>query len=629
MILFNYFDFLLEGAEVPREIAKMKIYYSDRFRDLLSKIASNKSKDNETARMIAEYLLAGEDSNQALDIYTLIDITEKNDKISFVQVNRIARDTGLKNLTAFKVGPDYKFWKDGRTPEYGIGRWVRHIFVDVQKTTLEDTKLELFVNAYKSVFDSKDKELVEVVDGEEIRNCYLYSNYSEIKGQLGNSCMRYDRCQKYLDIYVKNPEVCKLLVLRDDNGKVRGRALLWTLSDGKRYIDRMYTIDDSDKNIFKDWGAKNGITKHYDNVGNVGGEVHLKNLDFSKYPYMDTFVFYDDQNGVLSEDNMDNSLKLQDTQGGYESNEGQVRDIDGDWIDEDDARWCEDVDGWVYYESTYWLEYRDIYVSDRCDVEFSEFHNEYFETRDVYKNEETEDWYYPEYSSDIMEYYVKYDQSGPVVGYIPKSYKSFYFFSKKKFEVDGEYYSVKNYIKDPYTDEYHFRNEIVDGQKFEVYLDSKIKEELNLPDRFRTTAELKVFQMDFLDQLINMPESKEVKKKIKELRDGFKSSLNVRGSAYKNFDKPWYYYLPIIFYCIKEAKVMGENITYLGNNKSSVIDIVDKMKYKKSEKKDIKDWLEERLGNLYNRPNIFSLTSQINPTLFGDEVYKKYLYLSF
>ena len=135
--------------------------------------------------------------------------------------------------------------------------------------------------------------------------------------------------------------------------------------------------------------------------------------------------------------------------------------------------------------------------------------------------------------------------------------------------------------------------------------------------------------MDFLDQLINMPESKEVKKKIEELRDGFKSGINVRGSAYKNFDKPWYYYLPIIFYCIKEAKVMGENITYLGNNKSSVIDIVDKMKYKKSEKKDIKDWLEERLGNLYNRPNIFSLTSQINPTLFGDEVYKKYLYLSF
>jgi hypothetical protein len=623
MKLFNYFDFLFEGTESPREIAKMKIYYSDRFRDLLSKISSNESKDNETPRMIAEQLLSGEDSKDTLDIYTLIDATDKNDRISFVQVNRIARDTNLKDLTSFKVGPDYKFWKDGRTPEYSIGRWVRHIFTDIMKAPLLDSQIELFVNAYKSVFDSKDKELVEIVEGEEIRKCYLEDNYEVIKGQLGNSCMRYERCQAYLDIYVKNPEVCKLLILRGDTGKVKGRALLWTFSDGQRYIDRMYTIDDSDKNIFKDWGAKNGITKHYDNTSSVGGVVHLKNLDFSKYPYMDTFVFYDDQNGVLSDENMDNSLKLQDTQGGYESNEGRVQDIDGDWIDEDDARWCEDVDDWVYYENTYWLEYKDIYVSDRCDVEYSDFHDEYFKTGDVYKNEETGDWYYPGYSSDIMEYYVEYDQSGPVVGYIPKRkvYKGYYF------EVDGKYYSVKNYIKDPYTDEYHFRNEIVNGQKFEVYLDSKIKDELNLPDRFSTTDQLKAFQMDLLDQLINMPESKEVKKKIKEVRDDFKSSLNVRHSAYKNFEKSWYYYLPIIFYCIKESKVMGA-VTYLDNpKKNEILDIVDKMKYKKSEKKDIKDWLEERLSNLY-KPNVFSLTSQINPTLFGDEVYKKYLYLS-
>ena len=279
MKLFNYFDFLFEGAESPREIAKMKIYYSDRFRDLLTKISSNKSKENETPRMIAEFLLTGEDSNQALDIYTLIDATDKNDKISFVQVNRIARDTNLKDLTSFKVGSDYKFWREGRTPEYGIGRWVRHIFVDVQKSTLNDTQLEQFVNAYKSTFDSKDKDLIEIVEGEEIRKCYLEDNYEEIKGQLGNSCMRYERCQAYLDIYVKNPEVCKLLVLRGDTGKVKGRALLWTLSDGERYIDRMYTIDDSDKIIFKEWGLKNGIPKNYDNTDDEVGEVKLKNLD--------------------------------------------------------------------------------------------------------------------------------------------------------------------------------------------------------------------------------------------------------------------------------------------------------------------------------------------------------------
>ena len=39
----------------------------------------------------ANFLLMAEDSNQISDIYTLIDVTEKNDTISFIQVDRILR----------------------------------------------------------------------------------------------------------------------------------------------------------------------------------------------------------------------------------------------------------------------------------------------------------------------------------------------------------------------------------------------------------------------------------------------------------------------------------------------------------------------------------------------------------
>lgn len=613
MKLFNYFDFLYEGSEAPKEIAKMKIYYSDRFRDLLTKIASNKSTDNETPRMVAEFLLAGEDSNQALDIYTLIDTTDKNDKISFVQVNRIARDTNLKDLTSFKVGSDYKFWREGRTPEYGIGRWVRHIFVDVQKSTLNDTQLEQFVNAYKSTFDSKDKELIEIVEGEEIRNCYLEDNYEAVKGQLGNSCMRYERCQDYLDIYVKNPEVCKLLVLRGDTGKVKGRALLWTLSDGSKYIDRMYTIDDSDKIIFKEWGLKNGIPKNYDNTDDSVGEVHLKNLDFSKYPYMDSFYYLDNQNGVLysGDSDEDDHLKLRDTNGGYESNNGRVRDIDGDWIDEDDARWCDDVGGWVYYENAYWLDYKDMYVSDRCDVKYSEYHQSDFLAQDVIHNEETGDYYYPDWGT-LITYNITPDKES----YIPGDYISYYI------EVDGVNYSRKNYVTDPYTGKLHYRFEMINGRKYEDILDDQIKSELGLPDRLKT-EELEEFREGLADDIIKNKEL--VKTEIKRLRDVYKRRES-------RLDEPWFYYLAPIIYNISYNDSKGIKRFTTGTERSKALEktleILNKLGYNEEKTSIIKKWLTNRFNELYWTFNISAVVDPISPTFFGDIVYKKCLYLS-
>ena len=621
MKLFNYFDFLFEGNESPREIAKMKIYYSDRFRDLLTKIASNKSTDNETPRMVAEFLLSGEDSNQALDIYTLIDITDKNDKISFVQVNRIARDTGLKDLTSFKVGSDYKFWREGRTPEYGIGRWVRHIFVDVQKSTLNDTQLEQFVNAYKSTFDSKDKELIEIVEGEEIRNCYLEDNYEEVKGQLGNSCMRYSRCQSYLDIYVKNPEVCKLLILRGDTGKVKGRALLWTLSDGSKYIDRMYTIDDSDKIIFKEWGLKNGIPKNYDNTDDYVGEVHLKDLDFSKYPYMDSFYYLDNQNGVLysGDSDEDDHLKLRDTNGGYESNSGRVRDIEGDWIDEDDARWCDDVDGWVYYENAYWLDYKDMYVSDRCDVKYSEYHQADFLAQDVIHNEETGDYYYPGWGT-VVPYNITPDNES----YIPKEYISYYIevVEIEQYKKKILNYSRRNYVTDPYTSKLHYRFEMIDGRKYEDILDDQIKSELGLPDRLKT-EELEEFIEGLVDDIIKNKEL--VKTEIKSLRDVYKRREG-------RLDEPWFYYLAPIIYNIAYNDCKGIKRFATGTERSKALEktleILNKLEYDKKKTSIIKTWLTSRFGELYWTVNISTVVDPINPTFFGDIVYKKCLYLS-
>ena len=82
--------------------------------------------------------------------------------------------------------------------------------------SITSQEVEKFVNSYKTRFKMMiDMEsLFEFVKGEDIRKWYLEDNYQLIRGQLGNSCMRYNKCQSYLDIYTKNPDVCQLLILK-------------------------------------------------------------------------------------------------------------------------------------------------------------------------------------------------------------------------------------------------------------------------------------------------------------------------------------------------------------------------------------------------------------------------------
>jgi hypothetical protein len=68
------------------------------------------------------------------------------------------------------------------------------------------------------------------------------------------------------DIYTENKDVCRLLVLSDPDDLVVGRVLIWKISsisdeelkDAEYFMDRIYTIDDSIMNDFKDYATTNG-----------------------------------------------------------------------------------------------------------------------------------------------------------------------------------------------------------------------------------------------------------------------------------------------------------------------------------------------------------------------------------
>jgi hypothetical protein len=213
-----------------------------------------------------------------------------------------------------------------------------------------NSEVEQFVNKYKSEFDRFNDAFrnFELVSGNDIHRWYQYDNYlhGTSKGQLSNSCMaRAPR--RWLEIYTENPDVCNLLILKDDEqqDKIKGRALVWKLIEpaGITYVDRIYTHDDSDLELYKQYIAQQGwyLKKRYTSstsdttmIAPDGSEMRPRELlvkvqdrDYGGYPYLDTFKFYTPHTGKLSTDSGD--YQLEDTGGGYSNQECEYCDGNG------------------------------------------------------------------------------------------------------------------------------------------------------------------------------------------------------------------------------------------------------------------------------------------------------------
>ena len=616
MKLNRYKDFISEGASS----GKMMIFYSDAFRELLTNIAMSDSP----AITVARILLQVEDNDDSKDTYTLIDKTDKNDMISYVQTSRFYREYPDTDLEKFKDVKGNKFWTSGRTPNYGIGRWVRHIFNDVRQTPIKNEDLESFVNAYKSTYDKMNKgsEKFELVKGEDIRYWYLEDRYEEVKGQLGNSCMRFQRCQKYLDIYVENPESCSLLILKGNTpDKIIGRALIWTIHDGpgvagREFMDRVYMINDSDKLLFEAYAKEHNIFRSQ----TYTYKIKVKEGRYNYYPYMDTFTCYDYEKGILTsgvDGYSEDILELQNTDGTASDNSGRVySEYHGEYIDEDDARYCEDVEGPVHYESTVWLEYLDIYVTDNADTVYSEYFDGNYYSEDAVRSECMDDWLRKE-DSDVIEIITSADGD---TDYCVKDRTQHYI------EVDGEYYSRKDYILDPYTGEYHFGDEKVDGVKYIKYLENKLEEELEVKEKYTLAGgkfDLEKYREDLKKMLVEYVPT-----------DDFIKEVKTKGDYLVGTIRSYYYHLPGLYawiirdqmnYGVIRADYFTTNA--LGSYKNLFNDILEEMS-EEFDKENIKLWYDDKFSRSWTLRPLFKIFDNIDITKFPTEIYKRILFFN-
>ncbi len=284
----------------------------------------------------------GETTGTTGKIYCLFECTnEGGDKGKRTIINKEA-------LEAYDASFD-KVWITSRN-KIKIGRVIRAL-LRASGVQSNDAEIEKFVNQYKSTIDIINDAFnkFDVVKSFDILHWYNYENYTygSDKGTLGNSCMA-DVPDSWLYIYRANPDVCNLVILYDENGKIAdgkyksskiiGRALLWTTRDGYKFMDRIYTAKDSDIDLFKKFADRNGwwskrnqnsgssfmIEKGNESKNNVPIIVDLQKWD-DEFPYLDSLMYFNNGTGELSNDgeSIKANYMLQSTGGGYEEIEDE------------------------------------------------------------------------------------------------------------------------------------------------------------------------------------------------------------------------------------------------------------------------------------------------------------------
>ena len=244
----------------------------------------------------------------------------------------------------------------------------------IKKLLAKDYKerdIELFSNQLKAeIMNFGD---FAIVSGEDI--CYWYNsdNYYQISGTLGNSCMRYNECQCYFDVY---KDLAKMLICTKDD-KLLGRAILWEI-DGKTYMDRVYVCMDYLEEQFYQYAMEKGWTIREDNslLYDESSQRWLEASDnyknprelditltctykYPKFPYMDSFRYFDPETLTLYCSYPDFcTIHLSNTDGYYDEGTEYECPCCRDTItvyDDDEHPW-------------YWSELYDEYICPDCAI---------------------------------------------------------------------------------------------------------------------------------------------------------------------------------------------------------------------------------------------------------------------
>ena len=333
--------------------------HSDRNNKIFERLGYDKTvRDNWAPEVGTLLKILTETQSVTGNTYCMVEEVEpRGDQPRIGVINKLAMESDNEELKAI--------WSTARNP-VKIGRFAR-AFLTATKTPFTDQEIETFVNQYKATYDFAADILkqFDIVKGSDIVHWYWHEQYQSGGGTLNNSCMA-EADTDWLAIYSDNPEV-SLVILYDDNGtledgkytsnKIKGRAILWdcTINGDKAYfMDRIYTSQDSDVVLFKQFAEKNGwwykkeqsmspderITDGTNDKGNSTLICKVTNASpTGYYPYMDTMCFINIEDNIVgnSIDAVDPERKYSEDYSDMDCKIRVARTTDGEWYTPDDC----------------------------------------------------------------------------------------------------------------------------------------------------------------------------------------------------------------------------------------------------------------------------------------------------
>jgi hypothetical protein len=423
-MISKYNSFLSELL-LERAINESILYYSPDLRKIINKIDSDIALDlrrSETSDIKPDVTFVDLDQEGYLSFSTMRNakknIIDKFPHLDYVDT-KVDKDLADELFDLDKRGSSRASGVSTKSrSQIGIGKFINKLFPG----KYNDKQREDFVNSFKAAL-VKVAEKFEVVEGVDIGFWYNSKNYAQVSGTLGSSCMA-EKNSSIFRIYEMNPEVCKMLILKEDD-KILGRALVWKLTsirslgkpvEGIEYfMDRQYTIKDSDVQKFRNYAKEQGwCYKSYNNHHscetvniegvdkNVGMTVKVKpfkvsgvieDYDYVRYPYMDTFRRYNPNDGYFYNDSdtdeNEGQYILDSTSGDYNEIEGGVY---SEWYDrripEDEAVYSDRLGDYLLRDSAVEVtmgnrRHRGWYPSDYDDIVFDESIDEYLHADDT------------------------------------------------------------------------------------------------------------------------------------------------------------------------------------------------------------------------------------------------------
>lgn len=351
----------------------VNLFASQRLIELLSNIEHKISYDLSESIRYRQYVRV-----------SYLDFGSTNDTISFISSNKLDEIQKNHNNWAELV------WKEKRS-EMKVGKLIKLLFGQVypinhpkgEPIPKPRNDIESFVNKFKAEREKNvNYNRFELIKGKDFHYWYSQDNYSRFvhdETTLGRSCLRYNKSSKFLKMYSENPEIFSLLILKDDANKLRGRAIVWNLHEpkGRIYMDRIYSVNDFDVELFKNYAKERGWlykerqTYGWENniVDSKDGKVYSWNdmllsctlkkspgNHYKYYPYLDTLSIYNRETKVLCNDGELRQNKpyfvLNDYQGSYnvefDDTERVFSIIYDERISRDDATYTEIDQSWVY-----------------------------------------------------------------------------------------------------------------------------------------------------------------------------------------------------------------------------------------------------------------------------------------